>query len=321
MKVSAKDLQRIIREELQIIEMWPWRAKKPVVGGDVQADDPFNTDPPKHYPRSEVDPNKKYPSLRHAPRSLEDQVGNELGNKQALSYMNGLGVMTLRHFMNDIEKWMDDPRDTGAMPSGDPRLNAIIYMGKLDPKKRISLYNTAVATAEAREEEEMTRRGRDPRTGELVIYEGVDLWNRIVGPRGDANSGTGYALQEGYGSDGTGGLFVAHDDATMADEQAARRYLQSLTPEVLSHFLDTLGEPGDDYGEPDDDYTDPSDIVSEGAREVADEKRRQDAADYDEYIASLGSDEELPHPFASSGEEEETETYGLHRGYGSRRPR
>ena len=145
------------------------------------------------------------------------------------------------------------------------------------------------------------------------IDEGVDLWNRIVGPRGDANSGTGYALQEGYSSDGTGGLFVAHDDATMADEQAARRYLQSLTPEVLSHFLDTLGESGDDY-------TDPSDIVSGGAREVADEKRRQDAADYDEYIASLGS-EELPHPFASSGEEEEYETYGLHRGYGSRRPR
>ena len=107
----------------------------------------------------------------------------------------------------------------------------------------------------------------------------------------------------------------------MADEQAARRYLQSLSPEVLSHFLDTLGESGDDYGEPDDDYTDPSDIVSEGAREVADEKRRQDAANYDEYIASLGSEEELPHPFASSGEEEETETYGLHRGYGSRRPR
>ena len=154
------------------------------------------------------------------------------------------------------------------------------------------------------------------------IDEGVDLWNRIVGPRGDANSGTGYALQEGYSSDGTGGLFVAHDDATMADEQAARRYLQSLSPEVLSHFLDTLGESGDDYGEPDDDYTDPSDIVSEGAREVADEKRRQDAANYDEYIASLGSEEELPHPFASSGEEEETETYfDQQRGYGSRRPR
>ena len=147
------------------------------------------------------------------------------------------------------------------------------------------------------------------------IDEGVDLWNRIVGPRGDANSGTGYALQEGIGSDGTGGLFVAHDDATIADEQAARRYLQSLSPEVLSHFLDTLGEPGDDY-------TDPSDIVSRGWRERADEKRRQDAADYDEYKASLGSGKELPHPFASSGEEEEYETYfDQQRGYGSRRPR
>jgi len=157
-----------------------------------------------------------------------------------------------------------------------------------------------------REEQEMTRR--------KSLYEGVDLWNRIVGPRGDANSGTGYTLKEGHGSDDPGGLFVANDAETMADEQIARRFLQSLSPPELSHFLDTLGELGDDY-------TDPSDIVSGGALQVADEKRRQDAADYEEYIASLGSDEELPHPFASSGEEDEDETYGLRRGYGSRRPR
>jgi len=156
------------------------------------------------------------------------------------------------------------------------------------------------------------------------IHEGVDLWNRIVGPRGDANSGTGYTLKEGHGSDDPGSLFVAPASETMADEQAARRFLQSLSPEVLSHFLDTLGEPGDDLdtlGEPGDDYTDPSDIVSNGWRERADARHNQDAADFDEYIASLGSDEELPHPFASSGEEDEEETYGLQRGYGSRRPR
>ena len=51
------------------------------------------------------------------------------------------------------------------------------------------------------------------------LYEGVDLWNRIIGPRGDANRGTGYTLKESHGSDDPGGLFVAPASETMADEQ------------------------------------------------------------------------------------------------------
>ena len=248
MKVSAKDLHRIIREELQIIEAH---------------DDPFNIDPVRYPHRDEVDPEKKYAALRHAPRTPEQRGGNERDPEEAatVAYMNRLGVQALGHFKDDIEKWIADHDDIGAMLPGDDRYNATVYMGNLDYANMAPLYKAAVAAAKAREEQEMTRRGR---------REGVDLWNRIVGPRGDANSGTGYTLKEGPGSD---------------------------------------------------DYTDPSDIVSRGWRERADEKLRQDAAALKKHIASLGSDEELPHPFASSGEEDEDETYGLHRGYGSRRTR
>jgi hypothetical protein len=168
MKVSAKDLHRIIREELQIIEAH---------------DDAFNSDPVRYTHRDEVDPEKKYAALRHAPRTPEERGGNERDPEEAatVAYMNRLGVQALGHFKDDIEKWIADPDDIGAMLDDKARYNAVIYMGNLDYENRAPLYKAAVTAAKAREEQEMTRRGR---------REGVDLWNRIVGPRGDANSGT-----------------------------------------------------------------------------------------------------------------------------------
>jgi len=194
------------------------------------------------------------------PSALLPRVASTSPTSEAatVAYMNRLDDWALGNFKDDIDAARQG--DNILLPTSD-RGMAIKYMAGLEHENMKELYDAAVAAAKAREEQEMSRRGR---------REGVDLWNRIVGPRGDANSGTGYTLKEGPGSD---------------------------------------------------DYTDPSDIVSRGWRERADARHNQDAADFDEYIASLGSDEELPHPFASSGEEDEDETYGLHRGYGSRRPR
>jgi hypothetical protein len=242
MKVSAKDLHRIIREELQIIEAH---------------DDSFNSDPVR-YPASQ---STRMRSMSAPPSALLPRVASTSPTSEAatVAYMNRLDDWALGNFKDDIDAARQG--DNILLPTSD-RGMAIKYMAGLEHENMTELYDAAVDAAKAREEQEMTRRGR---------REGVDLWNRIVGPRGDANSGTGYTLKEGPGSD---------------------------------------------------DYTDPSDIVSRGWRERADEKLRQDAAALKKHIASPGSDEELPHPFASSGEEtEEDKTYGLHRGYGSRRPR
>jgi len=165
MKVSAKDLHRIIREELQIIEAH---------------DDAFNSDPVRYTHRDEVDPEKKYPSLRHAPRTPEQRGGNERDPEEAatVAYMNRLDDWALGNFKDDIDAARQG--DNILLPTSD-RGMAIKYMAGLEHENMTELYDAAVDAAKAREEQEMSRQGR---------REGVDLWNRIIGPRGDANSGT-----------------------------------------------------------------------------------------------------------------------------------
>lgn len=165
MKVSAKDLHRIIREELQIIEAH---------------DDAFNSDPVRYTHRDEVDPEKKYAALRHAPRTPEQRGGNERDPEEAatVAYMNRLDDWALGNFKDDIDAARQG--DNILLPTSD-RGMAIKYMAGLEHENMTELYDAAVDAAKAREEQEMSRQGR---------REGVDLWNRIIGPRGDANSGT-----------------------------------------------------------------------------------------------------------------------------------
>jgi len=176
-------------------------------------------------------------------------------------------------------------------------------MGNLDYENRAPLYKAAVAAAKAREEQEMSRQGR---------REGVDLWNRIVGPRGDANSGTGYTLKEGPGSDGD---TDPSDIVSRGWRERANEKLRQDTA-ALKKYKASLGS-GKELPDP----------LASSYEEAIEQETYKElphpfASSYEEAIEQE-TYKELPHPFASSYEEAEAdETYGLHRGYGkARQPR